>query len=195
MHACVCQALRPCPTVILEDQESPGSSVHGTQVRMLEWVVMTSSKRSSHPGIKPALLMSPASAGGCSTTSATWKSPKSGYKVAKKIRKHLMSFPPSVTGRSLATRMPGPHSGPGRMVWLHAERHCPQTSLFSVPLRKARLVDLESAHPQDTAQCCFLESPLGHPTHAVALASESSWDLNHCRGRTPLGMEALLLSP
>ena len=39
----------------------PGSSVHGIlQARILEWVVMPSSKGSSGPGIKPKFLMSPA---------------------------------------------------------------------------------------------------------------------------------------
>ena len=56
------------------DCSPPGSSVHGIlQARILEWVAMPSSKRSSWPGIKPTSLMSPALAGGFFTTSATWE--------------------------------------------------------------------------------------------------------------------------
>ena len=65
------------------DCSSPGSSVHGIlQARILEWVDMPSSTRSSqpspppdlpNPGIEPAFLTSPALAGGFFTTSATWE--------------------------------------------------------------------------------------------------------------------------
>ena len=51
-----------------------GSSVHGIlQARILEWVVMPSSRGSSWPGIEPASLMSPALAGKFFTTTATWE--------------------------------------------------------------------------------------------------------------------------
>ena len=47
------------------DCSPPGSSVHGIlQARILPWVAMPSSRASSHPGIEPACLRSPALAGG-----------------------------------------------------------------------------------------------------------------------------------
>ena len=56
----------------------PGFSVHGVlQARILEWVSMTYSGDLSDPGIKSTSLMSPASAGGFSTTSCPGKSPSS----------------------------------------------------------------------------------------------------------------------
>ena len=52
----------------------PGSSVHRLlQVRILEWVAMPSSRGSSHPGIKPVSLMSPALAGRFLTSSTSWE--------------------------------------------------------------------------------------------------------------------------
>ena len=52
----------------------PGSSVHGIlQARILEWVVVPSSRVVTNPGIKPKSLMSPALAGGFLTTSTTWE--------------------------------------------------------------------------------------------------------------------------
>ena len=49
----------------------PGSSVHGIlQARLLEWVVMTSSRGLPDPGIEPLSLISPALAGGFFTTRA-----------------------------------------------------------------------------------------------------------------------------
>ena len=53
---CVCTlSLQSCLTLCDPmDCSSPGSSVHGIlQVRILEWVAMTSSRGSSWPGIKP----------------------------------------------------------------------------------------------------------------------------------------------
>ena len=56
------------------DHSVAGSSIHGIlQVRILEWVAMPSSRESSWPGIKPALLMSPALAGRFFTTSTSWE--------------------------------------------------------------------------------------------------------------------------
>ena len=54
------------------------------------------------PGMEPASLMSPALAGRFFTTSATWEAPKIRIQGSKKkkIRKHLMSFPPSSQGGS-----------------------------------------------------------------------------------------------
>ena len=53
-----------------------GPSVHGiTQVRILEQVVISSSRESLGPGIKPASLASPALAGGFFTTELPRKPP------------------------------------------------------------------------------------------------------------------------
>ena len=58
------------------------SSVHGIlQTRILEWVVIYSSKGSSQPRTEPESLMSPALAAGFFTTSATWEAPGQGTKV------------------------------------------------------------------------------------------------------------------
>ena len=53
----------------------PGSSAHAIlQARILEWVAMPSSRRSSRTsGIEPVSLTSPAFAGSFFTTSATWE--------------------------------------------------------------------------------------------------------------------------
>ena len=59
------------------DCSPPGSSVHGTlQVRILQWVAMPSSRGSSQPRDWTCISMSPASAGGLFTTSATWEAPE-----------------------------------------------------------------------------------------------------------------------
>ena len=51
-----------------------GSSLYGTlQASILEWVDMPPPGDLPHLGIEPATLMSPASAGGFFTTSATWE--------------------------------------------------------------------------------------------------------------------------
>ena len=56
------------------DCSPPGSSVHGIlQARIQEWVAVPSSKGSSHRGIKPTSLMSPAMARGLFITRATWE--------------------------------------------------------------------------------------------------------------------------
>ena len=53
---------------------TPGSSVHGiSQARLLEWVAVPSFRDLPDPGMEPASLVSPASAGGFFTTSATWE--------------------------------------------------------------------------------------------------------------------------
>ena len=101
------------------------------------------------------------------------KSPKSGYKAAKKKSEHtschfLLHRREGPTTRCLTSQRAWKNGG------LHAERHCPQTSLFSVPLRKARLIDLESAHPQDTAQSCFPPRALSAIPPTPCPASESS---------------------
>ena len=70
MHA---KSLLLCPTLCDPMNCSwPGSSVHGIlQARILEWVVMTSSRGLPDPGIEPTSLISPALAGGFFTTRAT----------------------------------------------------------------------------------------------------------------------------
>ena len=56
------------------DYSPPGFSVHGIlQARILKWIAVPSSRGSSWHRIKPRPLMSPASAGGFFTTSATWE--------------------------------------------------------------------------------------------------------------------------
>ena len=53
---------------------TPGSSVHGiSQARLLEWVAVPSFGDLPDPGMEPASLVSPASAGGFFTTSTTWE--------------------------------------------------------------------------------------------------------------------------
>ena len=62
------------------DYSPPVSSVHGiSQARILEWVSISFSRRSSHPGIKP---MSPALAGRVFTTEPPGK-PQSNYTPVK----------------------------------------------------------------------------------------------------------------
>ena len=54
------------------DCSLPGSSVHGIlQTRMVDWDAKPYSRESSHSGVEPASLNSPALAGGFFTTSAT----------------------------------------------------------------------------------------------------------------------------
>ena len=58
------------------DVSPTGSSVHGiSQARILEWVALSFSGESSHPGIEPISPKSPALADGFFTSSATWKVP------------------------------------------------------------------------------------------------------------------------
>ena len=63
--ATAAKSLQSCLTLCDPmDSSPPGSSVHGIlQARILEWVVMFSSKGSSCPEIKPTSLMSSALAG------------------------------------------------------------------------------------------------------------------------------------
>ena len=73
---CVCaKSLQSCPVVCDPMNYSPpGSSVHGiAQGRILEWVAISFSRGSSHPGIEPLSLMSLALAGRLFTTSAAWE--------------------------------------------------------------------------------------------------------------------------
>ena len=44
-----------------------------SQARILEWVVISSSRDLTYPGIEPKALVSPALAGGFFTTSHTWE--------------------------------------------------------------------------------------------------------------------------
>ena len=66
------KSLQACLTLHSPMHCSPrGSSVHGIlQARILERVAISSSRGSSHPGIKPTSLTSPALAGGFYTTRA-----------------------------------------------------------------------------------------------------------------------------
>ena len=69
------KSLQSCPTLCDPvDYSPPDFSVHGIlQARILEWVAMPSSRRSSNPAIEPMSLESPALGGGFFTTSATWE--------------------------------------------------------------------------------------------------------------------------
>ena len=67
------KSLQSCPTLCnVMDCSLSSSSVRWIlQAKILEWVVMPSSKVSSQPGIKPTSLTSPALAGGLLATSTT----------------------------------------------------------------------------------------------------------------------------
>ena len=76
---CVCarvhaKSLQSCSSLCnTMDCSPPGSSVHGIlQARILEWVIMCSSKGSSKPGTELTSLMSPVLVGGFFTTSRIW---------------------------------------------------------------------------------------------------------------------------
>ena len=61
------------------DCSPPDSSVYRIiLVRILEWVVISSSGDLPDPGIKPMSLMSPALAGRFFTTNTTWEAPLKG---------------------------------------------------------------------------------------------------------------------
>ena len=72
LHA---RSLQLCPALCDHmDCSLPGSSVHGIfQVRILEWVAMSSLGNLPNPGIEPMSLMSPVLAGGFFTSSTTWE--------------------------------------------------------------------------------------------------------------------------
>ena len=72
---CVCVCVHVCARLVTQlcltfcdpmDYSPPGSSVHRiSQVRLLEWVAISSSRDLAHPGIQP---MSPSLADGFCTT-------------------------------------------------------------------------------------------------------------------------------
>ena len=70
-----------CPTLCEPmDCSLPGSSDRGIpQARILEWVVIPSSRGSSRPSNPAHVFMSPALAGGFFTTSATWEAHSPQY--------------------------------------------------------------------------------------------------------------------
>ena len=72
------QFLQSCSTLCdLVDCSLPGSSVHGIlQARILEWIAMPSSRRSSRPRDRTLDSVSPALAGGFFTRWATGKPSK-----------------------------------------------------------------------------------------------------------------------
>ena len=67
--------LQSCLTLCdLMDYSLPGSSVYRMlQAKILESVVMSSSRDLPDPGIKPQSIMSPALGGGFFTTRTTWE--------------------------------------------------------------------------------------------------------------------------
>ena len=72
-HVCA-KSLQLCLTLCGPvDCSLPGSCVHGIlQARILEWVAISHSKRSSQPSIEPKSFMSPAFASGFFIISTTW---------------------------------------------------------------------------------------------------------------------------
>ena len=69
------------------DCSPPGSSVHGIlQARIVEWVVVPSSRDLHDPGIELVSLMPPALAGGFFTTSATWEAHSLGYMDINRVK-------------------------------------------------------------------------------------------------------------
>ena len=74
--ACVhAKSLQSYPTLCnLVVCSLPGTSVHGIlQARTLQWVAMSFSRGSSHPGIKPVSLMSPADRFFTTSTTKAWE--------------------------------------------------------------------------------------------------------------------------
>ena len=67
---CCAKSLQSCPTLCVRmDRGLPGSSVLGIlQARILEWVVMPSSRDLPDPRVEPTYLVSPALAGRFFTT-------------------------------------------------------------------------------------------------------------------------------
>ena len=74
---CLCvKSLQSClPLCNPMDCSLPGSSVHGLQAKILEWIAMPPGNL-PNPGIEPTSLMSSALAGRFFTTSATWETPQ-----------------------------------------------------------------------------------------------------------------------
>ena len=72
------KSLESCPYATLWTCSPPGFSVHGIlQARILEWVVMPSSRGSSWSSKMELMsLLSSPLAGGFFPTSATWEAPK-----------------------------------------------------------------------------------------------------------------------
>ena len=83
MHA---KSLQSCSTLCNRmDYSPPGSSVREIlQARILEWVAMPSSRGSSQPRIEPVSPMSPALAGGLSTTSTTYEQLNATYWIQRR---------------------------------------------------------------------------------------------------------------
>ena len=87
----------------------PGSFIHGIlQARILEWVAISSSWGSSHPGIEPTSLMSPTLAGRFFTTSASWEAHHMPYnhdyqslinKNVEKIKDYIVTTVPTKKGK------------------------------------------------------------------------------------------------
>ena len=69
------KSLQLCPTLCDPmDCSPPGSSVHGVlQARILEWIIMPSSREGSQPRDRTHIFMSPALAARFFTISTTWE--------------------------------------------------------------------------------------------------------------------------
>ena len=94
------KSLQLCPTLCNPmDCSPPGSSVHGIlQARIQEWVAVPSSKGSSHRGIKPTSLMSPAMAGRLFITRATWEAQVMSHRQLGALGLHETGSDLSVQG-------------------------------------------------------------------------------------------------
>ena len=98
---CVCaKLLQVCPTLCNPvDLSPPASSVRGIlQARIREWVAVPSSKGSSHRGIKPTSLMSPAMAGRLFITRATWEAQVMSHRQLGALGLHETGSDLSVQG-------------------------------------------------------------------------------------------------
>ena len=125
MHA---KSLQSCLTLFKPmDCRPPGSSVHGTlQARILEWVVISSSRDLLNPGIEPVSLLSPILAGGFFTTSATCMD----FHV---LETFLYLPPPLPAPRGMFKTVPRCHKLCSQIshIWEN-----PRAQWISLPLRK-----------------------------------------------------------
>ena len=113
VHVCVCA--QSCPTLWdLMDCSLPRFSVYGIfQARILEWVVISSSRGSSRPRIELESLGSPALAGGSFTT---WGQPSSSPRVSSEWAEQLRACQHHRAGEGAAP--PCASSPPGRIECL-----------------------------------------------------------------------------
>ena len=101
LHA---KSLQSSPTLCNPmDYSPPGSSVHGIfQARILEWVAISFSRRSSQPRHQTHILMSPALAIGFFTTSTTCTSVDicAVYRDRKQVKHLVILIKLSLSGKT-----------------------------------------------------------------------------------------------